>query len=618
MKAKFNPNIWNRLKDPTFEQIKYGEFKEILNVRPIVAMIVVNEVEKKAVLSKLKPFDETNKRYCIAYKNQTYYLGKFGICPTVIVQSSMGIDDPAAATLTVSETITTWKTHIVIAVGVAMGLKRGVQKEGDVLISQMIQNYNKVKETTSGKIERGARPLASSILCDRFRNSINWNFKDANGNKCYVHHGLIITGGSLVNHPQYVNTLKKRFPDAIGNEMEASGIWAASERAGKNIHWIIVKGICDWGIKKTDTHQPLAATAAVSLCEHVLSSESTLDGIIKPSSLVHKTKELRINSLKLYYYRHLAKISSQILSQKTDIPETRIKELESFHISSIQYNYSEFPICSLHDIKKIEKVICNGRRILAVKFTPKDYMGYLLSFYNKEKLGKPYNNIRAVVFDFDGTMTKSQFNRYSTWERIWVKLGYSINDCRELHNRFSQGDFDHQEWCNLTCKKFQERHMTNRILTEIANEIQLIDGVIYSVKKLKNNNIHLFIASGSIRDVIIKVLGEENAAIFEEIHANRMEFTPDGGLYRIIGTKYDFEGKCKFIENVANELRINPSQILFVGNSNNDQLAYKSGAITLCVNPHETDPQDKEIWHNNLCEMTDFHQIIPYIDQNLM
>lgn len=40
----------------------------------------------------------------------------------------------------------------------------------------------------------------------------------------------MITGGALVNNSQFVSELIKEYPDAIGNEMEASGVWAASER----------------------------------------------------------------------------------------------------------------------------------------------------------------------------------------------------------------------------------------------------------------------------------------------------------------------------------------------------------------------------------------------------
>lgn len=290
--------------------------------------------------------------------------------------------------------------------------------------------------------------------------------------------------------------------------------------------------------------------------------------------------------------------------------------MESFNASNLKFDHTEFPECALNEIKKIEKIICDGRRILSIENTQKDYMGYLLSYFFKRKLKKNYTEIKAIVFDFDGTLTKNH-DRYSTWQKIWLKLGYTINDCNDLHERFSQNEFSHQEWCDKTCEKFQAKAMTKRILTEVADEISMIEGSIPTLKKLKDNNIHLYIASGSIRDVIIKVIGENNVHLFEEIKANGMEFDKNGRLKRIIGTKYDFDGKRDFVEKVAHMLRINTCNILFIGNSNNDQLAYQSGAITLCVNPDLTDPQNKKIWHNTIYEMQNLNDIMSYVDLSL-
>lgn len=613
MKQKFSHTKWDSLCEPSFKEIDFPQLKR-LSIKPLIALAVVNDIEKKAVLSSLKSFPKTHRKYKVVHNKQTYYLGMFGFYPSVVVQSGMGIDGPMDATLTIHETIQTWKINVVIAIGVAMGLKQGKHHFGDVLVSQTIQNYNKNKVIPKSQINRSVRPMSSIPLCDRFKNCSNWQYYDENDRKCNVHLGLIITGGSVVNAPKLAHQLSKKYPDAIGNEMEASGVWAASER--EDVHWIVVKGICDWGMEKTDDYQPLAASAAVSLCKHIFKSKMALSGIIKNNTPKSTSNRVKVNSLKLYYYRLENNITTQQLALKTGISEIKLKKLESFNASALKFDHSEFPECTLNEIRKIEKVICNGRRILRIENTSKDYMGYLLSYYFKGKLKQTYTGIKAIVFDFDGTLTKNH-DRYSTWQKIWLKLGYTVNDCNELHERFSQNEFSHQEWCNKTCEKFQEKGMTNRILSEVANEISLIEGTIPTLKKMHDNNIHLFIASGSIRDVIVKVIGENNVHLFEEIKANRMEFDKNGRLKRIIGTKYDFDGKRDFVEKVAQALDINTCNILFVGNSNNDQLAYQSGAVTLCVNPDLTDPQNKKIWHNAIYEMQNLNEIMSYVNLSL-
>lgn len=612
MYPQFNIDKWIKLRNPKFERLGLSKFRD-LGIKPLIGFIVVNDIEKKTMLNNLRAFPKTHKKYRIPQKAKTYYLGMFGAFPVVVVQSGMGTDGPRDATMTVIETIKTWKISVVVAVGVAMGLKKKKQHFGDVLVSEMIQNYDKRKVYDGTTIDRSARPLSSNVLYDRFKDNDDWKYLDHNGRRCSVITGLIITGNALVNDPELAKNLKTQYPNAIGNEMEASGVWAAS--ANSNVHWIIVKGICDWGVNKGDKYQPLAASAAVSLCKSIFSNDMALEGIIVRKTTNHKKNVIpKINSLNLFFLRNEKGINLQTLASKTGISEIRLKELEAFK-SSLKFDYSEFPLCTMAEIRKIEKIICKGYRDLTVSHTPKDYMGYLLSYYYKRKMRVPYSWFKAVIFDFDGTLTKDELpgQHFTTWQRIWLKLGYSIDDCRSLHDRFSQNEFSHQKWCDITCERFQEKGFTRRTLNEIASEIPLIEGVIPTLKKLKEHNIHLFIASGSIKDVIVNVIGKENVHLFEEIQANRMEFDQNGNLSQICGTQYDFKGKCDYIEKIAQTFRINPFQILFIGNSNNDQLAYESGAVTLCVNPRDTDPRNRKIWHNTIYEMQNFNSILDYI-----
>ena len=46
-------------------------------------------------------------------------------------------------------------------------------------------------------------------------------------------------------------------PELIGGEMEGVGLISVAERYKKD--WILVKGISDWGVGKTDTDQVFVA-----------------------------------------------------------------------------------------------------------------------------------------------------------------------------------------------------------------------------------------------------------------------------------------------------------------------------------------------------------------------
>lgn len=58
--------------------------------------------------------------------------------------------------------------------------------------------------------------------------------------------GQILTGEKLVDNLDYRNSLQQHYaPEAIGGEMEGSGLYVSAQQA--KVDWIVVKAICDWG-----------------------------------------------------------------------------------------------------------------------------------------------------------------------------------------------------------------------------------------------------------------------------------------------------------------------------------------------------------------------------------
>jgi|GEM_PF-6536257 len=69
--------------------------------------------------------------------------------------------------------------------------------------------------------------------------------------------------------------------------------------------------------------------------------------------------------------------------------------------------------------------------------------------------------VQAIVFDFDGTLTHKGITR-TTWESIWIGLGYSVDECISLHKKFDNKEISHQEWCDLTCEKFLQMEFASQ------------------------------------------------------------------------------------------------------------------------------------------------------------
>ena len=222
----------------------------------------------------------------------------------------------------------------------------------------------------------------------------------------------------------------------------------------------------------------------------------------------------------------------------------------------------------------------------------------------------PTGRTQAVIFDFDGTLTHGKTNK-TTWESLWVNLGYDVKACQELHMQYDRHIITHSQWCKQTQEKFCERKLNKKTLNDISQNIKLIDGIEDTFKRLESLNIKIYIVSGSILYIIKRTLGNLNKYV-DEVKANIFKFDSNGFLTEIVGTKYDFEGKAEFISQVASELNISPQDILFVGNSVNDRFAYISGARTLCINPKLTDITNQTVWNDciptceNLLEIFDF------------
>ncbi len=337
------------------------------------------------------------------------------------------------------------------------------------------------------------------------------------------------------------------------------------------------------------------------------------------------TTLFRINPYKLYYFRQTRKLSYTKLAVAASIDRTLLRRLENVNTntSKTMLSVEMFSKVDGPTLAALEDTLdCHGKLTGGQQ---DDFLSQYLLFYDTYKsIGvkstlSAKNSLqqdlkfktRAVVFDFGGTLSKSQA-KYTTWERLWKKIGYTVNDCSELHHRYQRGIITHQEWCDCTYEAFRERGLTEAHLIEEAKNIELVSGVANTIIDLRKRGIRLYIVSGSLKPIIIKALGELYQE-FEEIRANDITFDSSGVISKIFSTPYDFRGKADFLRRIIGELNISPLDVLFVGNSCNDVFASESGVRTLCVNPRFTDPDKQEHWTYSLREMTDFSDVLKYI-----
>jgi phosphoserine phosphatase/NAD-dependent SIR2 family protein deacetylase len=334
-----------------------------------------------------------------------------------------------------------------------------------------------------------------------------------------------------------------------------------------------------------------------------------------------KRNDAFINGYKLFYYRDFKSIPRARLSAATGIPVNRLRSLETVN-QSAPLGQGCFRTCSYEEIRKLERVL-QPETFLEYGKTD-DFLAYYIEYYannwQKPRAKKTpqqqqqslfSGRTKAVVFDFGGTLTIPK-HRENTWERIWKSVGYSTDDITELHHLFSAGTIKHQEWCDRTCEKLRAAGFTRAIFDTIYADIEPVSGLLETFKRLREKHIHIHIVSGSLRTIIENVL-DGAARYVDSIRSNDFQFDKKGLLCKIVGHDYDFQGKAKFIENVAADLKCHPIDILFVGNSLNDEKAALSGARTLCVNPRHTHPFVASMWNNTIREMTDLKEILRFV-----
>ncbi len=235
-----------------------------------VLLVTATEVEARAVLKVFPQQGRPLEQHHIG--DNTYFdLGVIGGARTFMVQCEMGAGGPAGATLVVHEGIKALSPSAVIMVGIAFGLIPEKQHLGDILVSQQLVGYErqKIEQGSGGKeiiTPRGDRVQASPRLLSRLRASIfDWQ-------EPKVHFGLVLSGDKLANHTNFRNKLLGIEPEAIGGEMEGTGVYSAAHR--NKVDWILVKAICDWADEhKKDAYQKLAAENAARFLLHVLQQQ---------------------------------------------------------------------------------------------------------------------------------------------------------------------------------------------------------------------------------------------------------------------------------------------------------------------------------------------------------
>jgi nucleoside phosphorylase len=152
-------------------------------------LVTATEVERDAVLRRLRPLP--GREACLhgAVGKSTYSLGMLGAHGAALVMCRMGALGGGAARDAVAEGCATWAPRAVVMVGIAFGKDPTKQRLGDVLVSTQIISYEEQRLGDRPHF-RGPIVEAHRALVDRFRNVVGWSFPREDGTACSARWGV--------------------------------------------------------------------------------------------------------------------------------------------------------------------------------------------------------------------------------------------------------------------------------------------------------------------------------------------------------------------------------------------------------------------------------------------
>lgn len=231
---------------------------------PAVLLVTVTKTESRAVLTAMQTATGVAAKVVIRDASNYQFLGQLQGADIYLALSEMGAGGLGGAQETVRKAIAAIKPAAVIMVGIAFGINQQKQTIGEVLIASQVLLYDLQRVGANETLSRGDKAHATPRLISFLKHAeLLWDENNAK-----LDFGLILSGEKLVDNLAFRTQLLELAPEAIGGEMEAAGLYTASQNAKTD--WIMVKAICDWADgKKDENKKEYQALAAKNAAEFV-------------------------------------------------------------------------------------------------------------------------------------------------------------------------------------------------------------------------------------------------------------------------------------------------------------------------------------------------------------
>lgn len=193
-------------------------------------------------------------------------------------------------------------------------------------------------------------------------------------------------------------------------------------------------------------------------------------------------------------------------------------------------------------------------------------------------------------FDMEGTLLQKDFalDNGKVAPSAWTVLAKLISEeCyleEELSkDRWNAGEYNgYLDWMKDTIRIQQKHGLKKWHLDEIVKSAKLHNGAHELITSIKTTSAKVVLISGGIKALADKV--QRELKIDHAFSACEYFFDDYGNLdfYNLLPT--DNEGKASFMQQIAKEYGVPPSECAFVGDGKNDVTLAKSVGISVAFN----------------------------------
>ncbi|MFW9962173.1 MAG: HAD family hydrolase [Candidatus Sifarchaeia archaeon] len=208
-------------------------------------------------------------------------------------------------------------------------------------------------------------------------------------------------------------------------------------------------------------------------------------------------------------------------------------------------------------------------------------------------------DIRLVVFDVDGTLTKHS--------SVWWRLHEHFDTTREgklFYDQFFAGEITYDEWADLDAGLWKGKTLSE--VMKVVHSTQLALGAEEVIRILKDHHLKTAILSGGL-DIMANDIGQRVG--IDYVLTNKL-YHKDGILTGEVKNRVAWGAKSEVISQISSHFSIPLEKTAFVGDGRNDMSVFEVVGLSIAFNPEDLEVADAA---DVVIRKDDLRAILPFV-----